>query len=295
MRYQTTIDTVGIQIDAVNEMTRNMMLEGILALYKRENLFITIKDYPLNQHSNFYIREYHVYANNITVVSIKTGSFSIKDTLTNVVTTTYYISLEFAGLMRYNQILDQITNSTLFKTCAYLNSNLITFKLTGLDVCIDLYTKFDNVLALCTKKTPKTVYWATFEEQVYPTTTYIEKIKHNKLQQAVQRAYLYDKAYKEGLEYNLTRFEMKLQPKFFNKNRENIISGIMHSLDKYHVMYVPNKKEKQHLMREYDSHSILRQRDIKKLKFDSYRCHPDISVVVGFINRMFSIIEQNIK
>ena len=48
-------------------------------------------------------------------------------------------------------------------------------------------------------------------------------------------------------------------------------------------------------MREYDNHSILRQRDIKKLKFDNYRCHPDISVVVGFINRMFSIIEQNIK
>ena len=88
---------------------------------------------------------------------------------------------------------------------------------------------------------------------------------------------------------------MKLQPKFFNKNRENIISGIMNSLDKYHVMHIPNKKEKQHLMREYDNHSILRQRDIKKLKFDNYRCHPDISVVVGFINRMFSIIEQNIK
>ena len=295
MKYQTTIDTVGIQIDAVNEMNRNMMLEGILALYKRENLYITIKDYPLNQHSNFYIREYHIYAHNIVVASIKTGSYSIKDTLTNVVTTTYYISLEFAGLMRYNQILDQITNSTLFKTCAYLNSNLITFKLTGLDVCIDLYAKFDNILALCTKKTPKTVYWAAYEEQVYTSTKYIEKIKHNKLQQAVQRAYLYDKAFKEGLGYNLTRFEMKLQPKFFNKNRENIISGIMNSLDKYHVMYVPNKKEKQHLMRKYDSHSILRQRDIKKLKFDSYRCHPDISVVVGFINRMFIVKEDDIK
>ncbi len=69
----------------------------------------------------------------------------------------------------------------------------------------------------------------------------------------------------------------------------------MNSLDKYHVMYVPNKKEKQHLMREYDSHSILRQRDIKKLKFDSYRCYHDISVVVGFINRMFIVKEDDFK
>jgi hypothetical protein len=102
MKYQTTIDTVGIQIDAVNEMNRNMMLEGILALYKKENLYIALKDYPVNQHSNFYIREYNIYAHNIVVANIKTGSFSIKDTVTNIVTTTYYIS---------RHILNVVSNS----------------------------------------------------------------------------------------------------------------------------------------------------------------------------------------
>jgi len=293
MKYQTTIDTVGLQIDLIYEDTRNVMLEGILDLFKKDNFYIAYKDYPTSLHSSFYIREYHVYANNIVVASISTGNFSIKNTLTNIVTTTWYVSLEFAGLMRYNQELDTFTNNTLFKIAAYLNTRNISFKLTGLDLCLDLYTKYEHILALCTKKSPKTVYWTANELQFYDTTSYVEKIPNHKLQLAVQRAYLYDKSFKEDLSYSLTRFEVKLQPKFFNKNRENIISGIMNALDRYHVMYVPNKKEKKYLMEQYDKHPILRNRDIKKLKFNNYRCYPDIAVIVGFINRLFSIQEQD--
>ena len=138
------------------------------------------------------------------------------------------------------------------------------------------------------------MYWTANELQFYDTTNYIEKIPNHKLQLAVQRAYLYDKTAKENLPYSLTRFEVKLQTNFFNKNRDNIISGIMNALNRYHVMYVPIKREKQYLMDQYDSHSILRDRDIKKLKFDNYRCYPDISVVVGFINKMFTIREEDI-
>ena len=47
-------------------------------------------------------------------------------------------------------------------------------------------------------------------------------------------------------------------------------------------------------MDEYDNHPILRQRDIKKLKFDSYRCYPDISIVVGFINALFTVQESDL-
>jgi len=57
---------------------------------------------------------------------------------------------------------------------------------------------------------------------------------------------------KEGYGYPLTRFEVKLQSAFFTKNRLNLFAGIMKALSKYHVMYVPNKKEKQRLMDEYD-------------------------------------------
>jgi len=182
----------------------------------------------------------------------------------------------------------------LQQTCAYLNTRQITFKLTGLDISLDLYTKYENVMALCTKKSPKTCYYGANEVQFYDTTSYMERIPEHKLQLAVQRAYLYAKSIKENLFYNITRFEVKLQPKFFNKNRENIISGIMNALDRYHVMYVPNKKEKQYLMDQYDNHAILRYRDIKKLKFDNYRCYSDISVIVGFINNLFTVQEKDL-
>ncbi len=294
MKYQVTIDTVCLQIDLTQEDSRNTMIEEILGLFRKENLYIGYKDYPINLHSNFYIREYHVYANNIVISSIRAGSFTIKSSVTNTVMTTYYISLEFAGLMTYHPQRDKITHDTLMRMCAFLNTRNITFKLTGLDISLDLFTKYENVLALCTKKSPKTIYHEANEIQFYDTTSYIEKIPNNKIHLAVQRAYLYDKAVKESLPYPLTRFELKLQPKFFNKNRENMLSGIVNALDRYHVMYVPNKKEKQHLMDEYDKRPTLRQRDIKKLKFDSYRCYPDVSAIVEFINALFTIREQDI-
>ncbi|QOY54013.1 hypothetical protein HUE87_08945 [Candidatus Sulfurimonas marisnigri] len=293
MKYQTRIDTVSLQIDTTQEDTRNAILEGLLGLFKQDNIYVAYKGYPINQHSNFYIREYHVYANNIVVASVRAGSFSIKNSLTKTVVTTYYISLEFAGLMTYNQQLDTITNNILMKTCAYFNTRQITFKLNGLDISLDLFTKYEHVLALCTKKSPKTVYYGANELQWFDTTSYMEKIPNHKLQLAVQRAYLYDKAIKENLPYSVTRFEVKLQPKFFNKNRDNIIAGIMNALDRYHVMSVPNKKEKQYLMDQYDAHLTLRDRDIKRLKLDNYRCYHDISAIVGFINSLLTVQEQD--
>jgi len=292
MKYQTTIDTVTLQIDSISEDTRNKILQEILNLYKTENFHILCEDYPINKHSNFFVREYRVYANNIVIASISTGSFSVKNNITDFARTTYYISLKFAGLMRYNLILDKLYNDILFKTCAYFNSRNITYKLTGLDVCIDMHTKFENVLALCTKKSPKTLYWTSAEEQFYDTTHYIENIPKHKSNQAVQRAYLYDKRVKENLSFDLTRFEVKLQPKFFNKNRESIISSIIKALEKYHVMYVPKKKDKEYLMQQYDNYPALRQRDIKRIKFEDYRCYADISVIVGFMNNLFTIREE---
>ena len=180
------------------------------------------------------------------------------------------------------------------KACAYFNSSNIAFKLNAIDISLDLFTRYEHILALCTKKSPKTIYYGANELQFYDTTSYIEKIENNKRNLAVQNACLYDKRVKENLSYPVTRFELKLQPKFFNKNRENIFIGIINALDRYHVMYVANKKEKQFLMNQYDTYLTLRQRDIKKLNFDRYRCYPDMSVVVGFINTLFTIREQDI-
>ena len=292
MKYLTKIDTVSLQIDLIAEESRNAMIEEILALLEAHNLYIRYTDYPTDVHSNFFIREYQAYANNTIVASLKAGSYSIKNRITQLVDTTYYFTIAFAGLSSYNEALDTLTNGILFKVAAYFNSRNITFKITGLDIAIDMFTVFDKVLALCTKKSPKTAYWMAGEVQFYDTTTYIENISKTKLDTAVQRAYLYDKASKERLAYPLTRFEVKLQPKFFNKNRENILMGILSALDRYHIMYVPNKREKQYLIEQYNTHSTLGQRGRKKLGLDRYRCYPDVTAIITFINQLYTAIEE---
>lgn len=291
MRYETKIDTVSIQIDLLNEEKRNMIQKDILTLFNNYNFYTKYNKYKINTHSNFYIREYQVYYNKVVVASMKSGSYSYIDT-TSDVNTTYYITLEFAGLKRYNEKLDKMPNEALINICAFLNTRYITFKITGLDIALDLFTDFYKVLALCTKKSPTTTYYEANEAQTYSPTAYIEKILQSKRDRAIQRAYLYDKTYKENLGYKVTRFEVKLQSLFFSRNRSNIISAIIKALNKYHVMYIPRVQEKQYLMNEYDIHPILRQRDIKRIGFDDYRCYHDITVIVEFINYLFSVQEK---
>jgi hypothetical protein len=294
MKYLTTIDTVSLQIDTYDEVTRNLIADGIFHLLHTNKLYIAQKDYPINLHSNFFIREYEIYSLYVVLASIRMGSFSMKNPVNNIVTTTYYIAIEFAGLKRYHEQLDAISDKTLLSVCAYLNSRNIYYKLTGLDISIDLQTKFENVLVLCTKRSPKTSYYTANEAQYYATTQYIEKIPNGYKDEVVQRSYLYDKSFKENLPYVLTRFELKLQQKFFHNYRDTLVYSISKAFEKYHVMYVPVKKERQYLMEQYDKYAILRDRDIKRIGFDNYRCYFDITVVNSFITRIFSIKEQDL-
>lgn len=295
MKYQTTIDTVSLQIDTNNEVSRNFIIDGIIRLLYANKLYVKEKNYPTNLHSNFFIREYEIYANSVSVAKIRMGSYSIKNPLDTLAVTTYYIGIEFAGLKTYHDQLDFISNNTLLSVCAYLNSRNILYKLTGLDICIDMYTGFDNVLAFCTKKSPKTFYYTAKEHQEYDSTSYLEKIPQTSWNEAVKRSYLYDKSQKEKLPYKLTRFELKLQPKFLNKYRDTLIYAISNTFDRYHVMFVPMKKVREALKDQFDKTPILRERDIKRIGFDSYRCHFDITVVKSFIVRMFTVIEQDLQ
>ncbi len=292
MKSQTSIDTLAIRIDYNDEAARTLVLNEILTLLQKEKLHLHYHDHRINENSNFYIREYQLRANNRTVVTIRAGSYSVKDTNNIIIITTYYIAITFAGLKSHLLKIDIFSNTILFKVCAYLNTRYVSFKVTALDISLDLYTKYGNILALCTNKSPKTGYYTAYEQQPFLSTSYIEKIPHYKAKDAVQRAYLYDKASKESLPFPLTRFEVKLQSKFFSNNRQSLQFAIAKALNKYHVMYVANKKEKHSLMAQYDNTPALRQRDIKRLGLDSYRCYPDMAVIVAFINDIYTVNES---
>jgi hypothetical protein len=292
MKYKTVVDTVRMRIDSDLNYERDAILDGILTLFKRDGFHISHKDYVISTHDNLTIREYHVYFKKVVLASLKKGSYSFKRRHISSITMSHYITLEFAGLVRYNKELDALAQKTLLNVCAYLNRANIIFKLIGLDIGMDIYTKFDNVLALCTKKSPKTSYCQANEQQKYNTTTYIEKIPSDKQAKVIQKAYLYSKSVKENLQYDLTRFEIKLQRVFFSRHRNLIYSAIARALDRYHVMYIPNKKEKQYLKDQYDTHIVLRKRDIKRVGFDAYKCIFDIMSVVEFIKKIFTVQEQ---
>lgn len=295
MKYQTIIDTVSLQVDTNNEVKRDFIVDGILRLLFTKKLYVKEKVYRANQHSNFFIKEYKFYSHNVVVVSIRLGSYSIKKSLDTHSITTYYCSIEFAGLKTYRDQLDFLTNNTLLSVCAYLNSRNIAFKIMGLDIGIDMYTGFNNVLALCTKRSPKTSYYTAQEHQEHETTIYLEKIPKTNWDEAVRRSYLYDKSKKEKLPYRLTRFELKLQSKFMNMHQDTLINAISDTFNRYHVMFIPRKKVQDALKEQFDKTPVLRKRDIKKIGFDGYRCHFDIMVVNNFILRIVSITEENLQ
>lgn len=295
MKYQTTIDTVSLQVDTNEEVKRDFIVDGILRLLFTKKLYVKEKVYRPNQHSNFFITEYEFYSHNVVVVSIRLGSYSIKNPLDTDSITSYYIGIKFAGLKTYREELDFLTNNTLLGVCAYLNSRNIEFKITGLDIGIDMYTGFNNVLALCTKRSPKTSYYTAKEHQEHETTIYLEKIPKTNWDEAVRRSYLYDKSKKEKLPYRLTRFELKFQSKFMNMHRDKLISAISDTFDKYHVMFIPRKKVQDALKEQFDKSPVLRERDIKRIGFDGYRCHFDITVVKHFILRIVNITEENLQ
>lgn len=290
MRYTTNIDTLKIQIEMRDESAREMLVANIANVLLMENCLIDKHSYSTSRDASFFVLERKFYKNNTVVASIRTGVFGMKDHKQERVITTHYASIEFAGLASLNQEVDEMKLEILLKVCAFLNSSDIHFKITGIDIAIDLYTKMSKVLALCTKKSPRTKYYAATEPQLFDTTHYIEKIMDGHKDLVVQRSYIYNKTVKENMSgKEITRFELKLQTKFFNKHRENIIAGIAGALDKYHVMYIPNKKEKYRLMQGFDNCVIAVERNIKKFGFDNYRCYPDIATIDSFIKKIYSV------
>jgi hypothetical protein len=232
-------------------------------------------------------RVFFIYYNNTYIASISTGIYTTYDK-NMIATNIYYISTKFAGLKRYNELVDNASLDCLFRICAFFNSHNLVFKVTQLDIAIDINTKFENVLAVCTKRTPNTQYFSLSEQQKFEQTRYVENIAYDKLHKVSKHAYTYDKAFKEGLDFDLTRFELSLNPKFFSKNALNI-ENIAKALDRYHVMYFPTTKEKQTKINEYESYTNFRSRDIKKIGFEAYRLYPDLIYINEFLSWMFNI------
>lgn len=287
MNYSTMIDTIKLQADFHTALEQREALEALLGtLSISGRLFIQQKNHPTNTNNLVFKRDYFIYAHGTMIATITTGAFNEQSHTIGY--TKYYISVKLAGLCRYNEKIDSISHYCLLKTCAFFNSNNIAFKLTELDVCIDAECEFHHLLALCVKKSPKTDYYTPSDMQAYTDTSYIEKIPYKKLEKSVLRAYMYNKSHKERLSQKITRFELKLQPKYFNKYSFDI-AQIEKALNRYYVMYFKDSDQRSHVIEAYEKYQVFRKREIAKLGLDTYRLYPDIATIQSFLKQLLHV------
>lgn len=278
--YTTLIDTIAIQINCNSDNSKQREILFNIQGYLR-NMFNAYFD-AVEYKVGFDIRiEHRVYCNNRTVLSIQTG-FSNGN---------YFIKIIFAGLATYDYEVDNTSYHYLCAVMAYINTHKLLFKLAELDIAIDVANiHFEQLLALCSSHTAGTQYHDLGEIQIYDgETCYIEKFTNEySTYLAIKRAYIYNKRVKELNEHNydigyeVQRFEVKLQPKYFNKYGLDI-GYIEHTLSKYHLLYFDNIVEKQYIIDRYNSYSKVTQREIDRMGLEKYRLYPDMEHINTFL------------
>ncbi|WP_373035562.1 hypothetical protein [Sulfurimonas sp.] len=284
MRTETAIDTIALQCNFYDEEKCDTARYEIIERLKAYRLYSGGEEYKLYSDDGITF-EYKFK----TVVTIDSGSYSYVKKDKKKARPEWYLSIKLAGLKRYIPDRDKVSHNALMLLVSYLNTHKIAFKVTQFDVALNIFTKLENVLALCTRRYATTQYWKANEEQLFPTTRYMEKFRNAKHKaEAVSHCCLYGKSQKEGLEYKLTRLEVSFQKKFFKNNGFNV--GTMYNeFHRYHVMYIPNQKKKQEIMDKYDSLEVLRKKDIKDLKLEKYRLHIDVNVLVDFATKLYLV------
>ncbi|MDN5046054.1 hypothetical protein ACOTVQ_00195 [Aliarcobacter butzleri] len=279
MRYSTEIDTVSIQLDC-SSLEEQQGISFMICRAVTEYNKVYIKD-------NTYTKEREILFNNNRLGTIRLGMNPIWNKFTKKYDMNYYVVVSFCGLKSHIEILDNLSNGCLFTVCAILNTFNISYVFTELDVCLDMNTKMNNILAICIKKLPRTEYHFLNNSFYNGDTVYIEKISKDRISYNSQRAYVYNKAKKENLRFPLTRFEIKLQKLFFINN-EFDSEIIINTLNRYAVMYYKNISEKNMIINKYNSYSRVSKRDIEKMELNKYKLEFDVSKIENFINALKS-------
>lgn len=290
--YTTEIDTISLMITTGNDThVQHLILQDIIQFLRDAfNAYIDSVEY----YAGFDRRiEHKIYCNNRTVLSFSTG-FTHGE---------YFIKIKFAGLKTYDHIVDNTSTNYLFAIMAYLNGKLINWKLSALDLAIDVsHVAFNQLLAICTQHTSGTRYHDLDEVQRYDNeTTYIEKFESTEAsERATKRAYFYNKTIKELVKHDfnigfpLHRFEVKLQSDYFNKYGLDI-STIEQTLNMYHFMYFDFVDDKNAVIQRYSDYSKVRKREIERMGLENHRLHFDMEYIYHFINILTHITLDDLK
>jgi hypothetical protein len=285
-QHETHIDTVAVQMDFEKAEEQRRKLSLLCQ-------WVTIRELgKLEQdESSKIIIKYEVFYAGTIIFTIHSGFTSTADDLTGELEGLYYIRIRFAGLKSHIQRNDEASFNVLMTICAFLNTTRTKYRMVELDVAIDAYCSLDNILAICVKKSGKTIYNEIGHKQYYKgiPTIYIERYRNEQeANDSVVRSYVYDKSSKEGLiGSTITRFELKLQNRFFLKYGFNTQS-IVNAMNKYYVMYfesIPKKNQYIRILNNFKSTS----KDMEIFGLDSFRLFADENVIKGFIRQVESV------
>ncbi len=274
--YSTEIDTVSIQVNCSSleeQQGISFMVGRAITEYNK----VCILD-------NIFTKEKDILFNSNRLGTIRLGINPIWNKFTRQYDMNYYVAVSFCGLKSHIEILDNLSNGCLFAVCGILNTFNFNYVFTELDVCLDMNIKMDNVLVICTTKLPRTEYHLLNNSFYNGDTVYIEKISKDRINYNSQRAYVYNKAKKENLQYPLTRFELKLQKSFFKNDLD--FETIVNALNRYTVMFFPTIYEKIRIVDKYNSYSRISRRDIDRIGLDRYRLKPDVVKIERFIDNL---------
>ncbi|MDN5048590.1 hypothetical protein [Aliarcobacter butzleri] len=279
MTYSTEIDTVSIQVDC-DSLDEQQEISFLMSRAVTEYNKVYTRD-------NILTKEREILFNNNRIGIFRLGINPILNEYTRQYYSNYHIAVSFAGLKSYAEKLDNLSYGCLLSICGILNTLNIDYKFTELDICLDINTKIDNILVICNSKLPRTEYHLANHSFFKGDTVYIEKFNQHKLNNYSQRAYVYNKAKKENLNFHLTRFELKFQKSFFFTNELDSIT-IINALNRYTVMYFQNKNEKDMIVDKYNSYSRVCRRDTDKMGLGRYRLKADMVKIESFINKLIS-------
>lgn len=267
----THVDTLGIRCECNSKEERDYLFNNIV--YFISNAGIAGVVYDQERSTKYYQIMKLQYANS-TLATISKGYF--ENNTNGYKMEYYYININFYGLMRYSKIKDDASQLLLRTISAYLNTTHVDFRLTELDIAMDIRSKIDNILAICIRQSANVDYYQlgdidkngnTIQENA--GTYNIEKFtSYKKRKNAMSRAYLYDKRLKElekfkrNIGFALTRFEVKLQKRYFVKN--DYCTGIMYKkLNKYAVLLFKDAKQKEIIIQKCnDTNSSKKRREI---------------------------------
>ncbi|WP_148624681.1 hypothetical protein [Aliarcobacter cryaerophilus] len=281
----TGLDRIKLRVEFFDSNEQSEFIIALKSLLSDSIEKIYFKDN--SQNNSLFINGYYQRNKYLSIVSSCYSKSKCINKKKDIVTI-FSVTVEFAGLKSYNYKKDNLMNKYIMMVISYLNLNFINFEVIGLDLFVDVDKPFENMFAFCNKKVGKVKYYKTLEKQYHFGTHYIEKF-NNTHKNVMRRAYLYDKSLKEKLLFPITRFELKIQTRFFNRNKidnffdkkifyTNLLNRLIES---YHILYFRSIAIKNLELASYAFlEDNIRRRDIYKLFLNHYRIIPDISNVV---------------